>query len=201
MHFTLLYKACIRLYQNRDLNTKERFVAPNTLLNELYYIVKNKIPLKYKHFYTFFFHFLCLKPLSKTLRLMSILYNKIQEKIISILLWRHRLWIMFSECWSALKMRIKTCFFLKKKAASVKYYRLFRSMTFPSRHFCSLSISVPYNFRTFTVGSKIIRALAIIGVGNSYLMQFYKINIFQIMTFRLDDESREKSSVLSQLLG
>ena len=35
------------------------------------------------------------------------------------------------------------------------------------------------------VSSKIIRALAIIHVKNSYLMKFYEINIYQITIFRL----------------
>ena len=43
---------------------------------------------------------------------------------------------------------------------------------------------VRYNV-VFTVSSKIIRALEIIRVKNLYLMQFYEINICQVMIFRL----------------
>ena len=63
-----------------------------------------------------------------------------------------------------------------------------------------------------TVGSKIIRALEISRVKNSYLMQFYEINISQVMIFRLYtvynkhemikifSRTNDKLQVLSQVL-
>ena len=63
-----------------------------------------------------------------------------------------------------------------------------------------------------TVDSKIIRALEIIRVKNSYLMQFYEINNSQIIIFRfyiiynkreiikISNQTREKSQILSQVL-
>ena len=66
--------------------------------------------------------------------------------------------------------------------------------------------------QTFTVDSKIIRALEMSRVKNSHLLQFFEINICQVMIFRLytvynkheiikiDSQTREKSQVLSQYL-
>ena len=62
------------------------------------------------------------------------------------------------------------------------------------------------------VGSKIIRAVEIIRVKNSYLMQFYEVNICEGMMFMFytvynkhvitknDTQTRENSQVLSQVL-
>ena len=64
---------------------------------------------------------------------------------------------------------------------------------------------------TNTVGKKSIRALEIISVKNSYLIQFYEINIFQVMIFifytvydkheliKIGNQTREKSQVQSQV--
>ena len=64
----------------------------------------------------------------------------------------------------------------------------------------------------FTVDSKIILALEIVRVKKLSLMQFYEINISQIMIFRLysvydkhetikiGNQIREKSQILSQVL-
>ena len=49
--------------------------------------------------------------------------------------------------------------------------------------FFSVSFQNPHNFNT--VDSKIIRALEIVRVKNSYLMQFYEKNIYEVIIFRL----------------
>ena len=66
--------------------------------------------------------------------------------------------------------------------------------------------------RIITVDSKIIRALQIFRGKKLYLMQFYEMNICQVMIFRLlivynkhemiknDSQTREKSQVFSQLV-
>ena len=63
-----------------------------------------------------------------------------------------------------------------------------------------------------TVGNKIIRAREIIRVKNSYVMQFYEINISQVMILslytvynkhemiKIGNETREKLQILSQVL-
>ena len=74
------------------------------------------------------------------------------------------------------------------------------------------SLEIKIFIITFSVGSKIILAFEINLVKNSYLMQFYEINICHVMIFRIyivykehemikiGNETTEKLQVLSQVL-